>query len=95
MATKCSDMHEAIVLAINASDLKPLAKVRIKMLMRSKVICALVCQRVENRLIEEAVIAETACWDPESWDWDKVIARLKELISFIVEIVLIIVNLFI
>lgn len=96
-------LHAEIIKAVAKSDLPVMQKVRIRVLMRVPVICEMVCHAVETRLMDEGVLLRDDVvvtgtdqrWDPESWDWDAIVERLKDLVSFVVEIILKLLPLFV
>ncbi len=76
----------AIVAAVKGSSLTRAQKRRLLVLMRLDAFCELMCDRVEAKLIEEGAITASQRWDAQSWDWDAVIERIKNLVDYMIEI---------
>ena len=96
MAHKCDSTHDAILCALDegvkAGTVKRFAARRVRRLMRWPLLCEIVCTRVESQLVDDGVIAEDARFDPETWDWDKIITRLKDLTEFVIKLVLMLID---
>ena len=86
--------EQAIRQALKESNTPWFQRARLSMFLRSPVVCAFVCHRVEQRLVAEGVISPGQRWEPDGWDWDAILDRLLELIPFLIDLILTIVDLF-
>lgn len=84
------DMTDVIRDAVRDSDdLTPYQKRRIRFLLMFPPIAAIVSHSVERKLLDDGdlILAGGSRWDPESWDWDKIVERIKDLTLFVLEVI--------